>query len=385
VIEQLGERDWDLLLTRIAKGECTPFLGAGACVGVLPLGAEIAQSWATAREYPMGDTRDLLRVSQYVALEYDAMLPRSDIVDIINGASVPDFADPNEPHGFLAKLPLPIYLTTNYDSFMMQALERQGKKPVRELCRWNREIKHYPSEFDNEAGFTPTPDRPVVFHLHGYEDKPESMVLTEDDYVDFLVSISQDNQIVPPRVQQALAGASLLFIGYSLSDWSFRVLYRGLVATKSRRYASVTVQLRPDSSPEEVEKVERQVQYLNKYFNKDNIRVAWADARVFMGELRERWERFVSTKAQVAVKPTPTPAASVPNPVETAEMARTPKVADDTGELPPPPNLHAEQTTQIPKPRPAAEESGTKTDPTEPNKPSSLIQPPSEPESGVDA
>ena len=40
----LEDKDWDPLLRRIKAGKCTPFLGAGAAYGVLPLGAEIARS-----------------------------------------------------------------------------------------------------------------------------------------------------------------------------------------------------------------------------------------------------------------------------------------------------------------------------------------------------
>ena len=34
----------------------------------------------------------------------------------------PDFRAPSEPHAVLADLPLPIYMTTNYDDFMVKAL-----------------------------------------------------------------------------------------------------------------------------------------------------------------------------------------------------------------------------------------------------------------------
>ena len=37
----LEDKDWDLLLRRIKAGKCTPFLGAGAAYGVLPLMAAI--------------------------------------------------------------------------------------------------------------------------------------------------------------------------------------------------------------------------------------------------------------------------------------------------------------------------------------------------------
>ena len=115
---------------------------------------------------------------------------------------------------------------------------------------------------------------------------PESLVLTEDDYLDFLVNISSDQALLPLRIQRALTGASLLFIGYRLADWSFRVLYRGLISSMeaSLRRISVAVQLPPE---------DQDVQnYLAEYFGNINVKVYWGTARDFSAELRERWEEF---------------------------------------------------------------------------------------------
>jgi hypothetical protein len=120
------------------------------------------------------------------------------------------------------------------------------------------------------------------------------LVLTEDDYLDFLVNTSRDRDLLPPRIQEALTGASLLFIGYSLADWTFRVLFRGLVTPTepSLRRISVTVQLppvpndAPDSTQQQVQK------YLDEYFNRIDMRVYWGTAKEFAAELRQRWEEF---------------------------------------------------------------------------------------------
>ena len=94
--------------------------------------------------------------------------------------------------GLLAELPLPIYMTTNYDDFMFRALLARKKNVQKELCRWNKSIQEQPSLFD--MGFVPTPENPVVYHLHGHKDHVGSLVLTEDDYLEFLVSISSNDQ-----------------------------------------------------------------------------------------------------------------------------------------------------------------------------------------------
>jgi hypothetical protein len=290
----LKERDWDLLLRRIKAGKCTPFLGAGACFGALPLGSDIAQRWAQEHEYPLEDCSDLARVAQFLAVEYDPMFPKEEILKRFEGCTPPDFTAPDEPHCVLAGLPLPIYMTTNYDDFMVQALKSRDKDPKREMCRWNQLVKDRPCVFESEPGFRPTVANPVVFHLHGHNEVVESRVITEDDYLDFLVNISRDQALLPPRIQEALAGASLLFIGYSLADWTFRVLFRGLVMSTepSLRRISVTVQL-PPRSTDAWESTQQRVQnYLDEYFERIDIRAYWGTAREFATELRRRWEEF---------------------------------------------------------------------------------------------
>ena len=287
----LEERDWKLLLGRIKAGKCTPFLGAGACFGALPLGSQIAQKWAQEHDYPLEDCRDLARVAQFLAVQLDdSMAPKEMILEQFKNAKPPEFKppnfkDPDEPHGVLADLPLPVYMTTNYDDLMVQALKDRRKKPRRELCRWNKYVKGEPSIFESEPGFDPDPLNPVVFHLHGHDRVPESLVLTEDDYLDFLVNISRDQNLLPHRIQRALTGASLLFIGYRLADWNFRVLFRGLVSSmeESLRRISVAVQLPPED-----QNVQR---YLTEYFKNINVRVYWGTAREFAAELRQRCQK----------------------------------------------------------------------------------------------
>jgi SIR2-like domain len=292
IATRLGDRDWEILLRRIQDGKCTPFLGAGVNYGVLPLGSEIAQKWADDFQYPLEDRYDLARVAQFLAVIHrDPMLPKEEILKWFEHVGAPDFMRADEPHSVLAELPLPIYMTTNYDDFMLKALMSRGKDARRELCRWNALLKKRPSVFDAGTGFHPTPANPVVFHLHGHNEVPESLVLTEDDYLDFLVNISRQQDLLPPRIQEALTGASLLFIGYRLADWDFRVLFRGLVTSTegSLRRISVAVQLPPEAQEHEGLAAQS---YLTDYFEEIKVRVYWGTAQEFVSELRERWRGF---------------------------------------------------------------------------------------------
>lgn len=307
----LTAAQWEALLRRIDTGNCTPFLGAGVNAGILPTGGKIARKWAQDNDYPLDDPADLARVAQFLAID-DPMAPKDKILaeldgalkEWLDGADVKKFltAD-DQPLGVLADLPIPVYLTTNYDDLMVRALRlrkhnNKKKTPQRELCSWNRYIREQregKSLFDSPGGYEPTPEAPVVFHLHGHNGLPQSLVLTECDYLDFLVNVTRDQQkVLPARIQQALAASSLLFIGYSLADWSFRVLLRGVVESigSSQRRASVAVQLPPEVPFARREAVQK---YLARYFGaigNVTVSVEWCDAREFAAELREKWEKF---------------------------------------------------------------------------------------------
>jgi hypothetical protein len=285
----LKDEEWEIVIQRIKNKKCTPFLGAGAGHGSAPLGSEIAQGWAQKYHYPLDDTSDLIRVAQFIALTMDPMFPKEEIVRMFKKISRPDFTGPSEPHRVLARMPLPIYITTNYDDFMFQALSKQNKDVRQELCRWNKNVKDYPSDFDK--GFIPTVANPVVFHLHGYHPVADSLVLTEDDYMDFLVNISQDEGLIPPPIRQALVGTSLLFIGYRIADWNFRVLLRSLARfmESGLRRTHFAVML----PPAETETTPRQAQdYLAKYYENIDVRVYWGTVKEFLSDLQERAQIF---------------------------------------------------------------------------------------------
>lgn len=294
----MTEQDWRLLLERIQDGRCTPFLGAGVNFGILPMGGQIAREWAREEGFPLSTSDDLERVAQFIAVKYDDnVAPKGRILRLLRQAPRPDFSQPDprlDCLRALAELPLPVYLTTNYDNLMVEALRhaQPKKNPRRDVCRWSPDL-NIASAFDGPRVYEPDASNPVVFHLHGSDECEDSLVLTEDDYLDFLVNMSRDQKLLPPRIHRALTEASLLFIGYRLRDINFRVIYRGLVQKMdgSRRRLSVTVQVRPpDDSAKDSEAAAEK--YLTDYFKDLKVRVFWGTASEFARDLRDRWRRF---------------------------------------------------------------------------------------------
>lgn len=287
----LEDSDWEILLDRIRSGRCTPFLGAGACYGALPLGGDVAEELAKKFNYPLPNSGDLTAVTQYIAVNRDMAFAKSQVLEVLKKAGPPkyqqppDFTAPDEPHGLLADLPLAVYMTTNYDPFLFLALKKKHKDARRELCRWNKLIEHEPSVFEDEPNYTPTPANPLVYHLHGHDDYPDSVVATEDDYLKFLAKMSGDPKLIPDKVQKVMRASSFLFIGYRVADWNFRILFEGLRMRGSFLSIAVLLPPRPD------EPASAAVQkYLVKYYDEMDIRIFWGTAREFSAELRRRWQ-----------------------------------------------------------------------------------------------
>jgi hypothetical protein len=313
---------WPTLIRKITDGQCTPFLGAGASYPALPLGkslaADLVRRYEAAdpgnpRKCPLADQSDLAAVTQWVAIDSgDSGIPKVLLADLIKERSAPNFDDPCEPHRLLAELPLPLYITTNYDDFMFSALRRVQDQPAQrrvpilsvhqDYCRWTDKLMLENASLFDDRKFKLNPAHPVVFHLHGHIDRDpaargavEAMVATEDDYLDFLVNITGDlnnagplraskPQMLPLAVRTALRGNTLLFVGYGLRDVNFRVILRAIRRSldSSSEPLNIAVQYAGDD-PREMQ------EYLESYFARIlKLNVHWSAPRDFAAELRKK-------------------------------------------------------------------------------------------------
>ena len=300
--------------------KCTPILGPGMTDALLGTRQELAMRWASTYHFPMAPhgREDLPQVAQYLAVSQHDRFPREGLREYMRqelldryGDTLPEHvrtgsldelmtavgallraADEAEPHTMLAKLPLPIYVTTHPANLLASALEAEGKQPVVELCRWNSNSQWPPSIYEREPGYRPDPSRPLVFHLFGHLQEPESLVVTEEDYLDFLIGLTSNKDLVPSVVRRALADTSLMFVGFRMDEWEFRVLFRSLMNQEGRsrrhKYSHVAVQIDPEGS--QTLEPERARRYLQQYFEEVDISIYWGSVEDFVRELKEGWQ-----------------------------------------------------------------------------------------------
>lgn len=320
--DRKGFEKWPALLRSIKRGQCTPILGPGLYESVLGSPREIARRWAETYRYPMAphERESLPQVAQYLAINQYARAPydeleeyleseiqslfknflpvelqqgRVDLDELVQAVGAMQRENnANEPHKILAQLPLPIYITTNVDNMLPEALREAGKDPQVVICPWNEYVEQMESVYDNEPDYFPTSERPLVYYLYGRLNEQDSLVLTEDDYFDFLIGFTSNKDLIPSAVRRALADTALLFLGYQMDDWNFRVLFRSILSQQGGgrrdRYAHIAAQIEPEEG--RILEPERARRYLENYFAKGaDISLYWGSAEDFLKELFQRW------------------------------------------------------------------------------------------------
>lgn len=279
-VEQITDEHLDLIADRIFESRCVPFLGAGANVSRkkpeyegpkpeydgLPLGTNVAAELVKLIRFEGGDPSNLPRV----ALQYEIKKDRPDLITKLKKIIPEHDRDPSPLLRTLARLPFRLIVTTNYDRLLERALNDLNK---------NELIRDYVTIVQSEAGILiQTREGEVVqdsqigkkleelqvfkglllYKLHGTfcdvkkeENEPEEeispLIVTEDDYISFLTVAGMEGIGVPRLITKNITPNTLLFLGYSLEDWDFRTIHRGLIKTlsKHQKRQSFAIQKKP--------------------------------------------------------------------------------------------------------------------------------------------
>ena len=133
---------------------------------------------------------------------------------------------PSEVHAALAALPFSLILTTCQDDLLARALQAAGKDPIVQRYHLRGDKRDNP-----EFLLSSSPQTPLVYHLFGDAQEPGSLVLSENDLLDFLVAIVAERPPLPNSLVRALkrVGQSFLFVGFGIRHWYLRVLLKVLV------------------------------------------------------------------------------------------------------------------------------------------------------------
>jgi hypothetical protein len=237
----------------------------------LPDGRELAE--ALVQEFPGADPADLARVAMHII----ALAGPAPLFDELHRVFDADYP-PNSLHRFLARAARQarteagrgmLLVTMNYDDSLERAF-RAENEPYQQVTyiadgRYRGYFRHHLTPTKSVVIESPTTylgfrfeATSVIAKIHGAvrrtvqqpgdEDPdwdPESYVITEDQYLDYINHMHRD--LFPVALGERLKLSHLLFLGYSLRDWNFRVmLHRMREEQSGRTYKSWAIQPEPN-------------------------------------------------------------------------------------------------------------------------------------------
>jgi hypothetical protein len=174
------------------------FAGAGLSVGAGYVDwKKLLEPIARDLELDIDQEHDLISIAQYHLNEKQnrSGLNRALIEQLSPGHA------PTDSHRILARLPIKIYWTTNYDKLIEDSLKAAGKIP---------DVKY---TLDHLKFTKPRRDA-IVYKMHGDIDHPDDAVLTKDDYERYQ---STRGQYVT-ALSGDLVAKMFLFLGFSFTD-----------------------------------------------------------------------------------------------------------------------------------------------------------------------
>ena len=319
----MKERHWISLVTSIRHGKSILVLGPEIPVGsssgipadvadysfVQALTVKLASELEDDNRRVVGDT--LAAVAQQYEDAEGSNVLRATAEKFYKS---PSFV-PSDVHGALALMPFRLILTTCQDNMLLQALEAIGKGPI--VQRYNlRGDKR-----DNPEFLLPnSPQTPLVYHLFGDANEPGSLILSENDLLDFLVAIVSERPPLPNSLVRALKGVgqSFLFVGFGIRHWYLRVLLKVLVRALELHRTGSAIATEPLRGLSDVDRE----QTILFYQRGTRIELEDTDASTFLAELARRLEAEGGFADQ-AVREGPRPRVFISYAREDGDLAAT--------------------------------------------------------------
>lgn len=317
---------WNAVVMSLKNEKCLPVLGPGLVESVIGSTREMARAWAERFEIPMARNRDdLAQVAQHLAYQNDQEFVQGSIreycvrylknkfrdkltQELLDAPAEKGVVDkmishigkdlrasnPNEVHTLLARMNVPIYINANRDNLLYDALLEQNKHPRVHVCIWEND-EQPGLQFD--PNYVPSVQEPLIFQVFGNFKFPDRLIITEDDYFDFLMGVTRNETReaarIPPAVTAAIADCGWLMLGFQVEDWDFRVVLSSVLRQPGggmqRRRTSVAIQM---SLTDEGVASERLREYLGRYFSEfKSVTLFWSSPEAFVTELMDRYDK----------------------------------------------------------------------------------------------
>jgi hypothetical protein len=287
------------LARKLIDGRCLLFLGAGASLedrpkkpavsappggppaGWAPLAAPVARVDATPSPAGLPTGRELaaglvkrcglkgtMSLPEAAAM-YEFLNGRDELnqflVDVIGNKSISPSRSVNQLIDIVAacKEVATLAITTNYDQQFERACDKKLDRPLKVIVYkgsadplGSNGLHTYlpPKEFDDGPYWQPKKGC-SLYKIHGCISQPggRDLVITQEDYVNFVCNAfkgtSENDRAILNAVRGRLEWSTILYLGYSLSDYNFQALYKVTAERRNVKPKSYAVQFRDPDQP----------------------------------------------------------------------------------------------------------------------------------------
>lgn len=278
-----NDEDWSTLIYTIRRQNCILMLGPDAAVEQVDgqprflteiLAGELAEKITAKIESWNIAPSNLAQVSQFYCMETGRNCLEAKVYSFYDSRR--NLA--SEVHKDLAALPFYLTITSTPDHMFYEALKQEKKEPI---------IGRYNFRGENpDMVPTGTVETPLIFYLYGTIEEPESLVLTENDLLDFLVAVVSGAPPLPHNILSELRSKnkSLLFLGFGFRHWYLRILLHVLEADGKESRSFALEQFAPGN----IEDFQRTILFFKESDYK--IQICNMELNNFVKELRKRFE-----------------------------------------------------------------------------------------------
>jgi hypothetical protein len=235
----MREDDWISLVRSVEHGNCILMIGPDAVLGTFD-----------------GDRLPLdIGLARYVK---QRLGPGHAYLDPSNPSAIAQAAidqeDPHTLHGWVREFydnldsafsvladvaAMPFRLVVNTEPLLRLDSTFSSVKPRANFEFYHRRDRAKPNLPDDSV------EAPLVYNLYGSLDDPDSLILSDTDRLDFLVSVISGKPALPLKLTSALRdeNRTFLFLGFRLHQWQLRILLHVLAADSRRKFKSFALEL----------------------------------------------------------------------------------------------------------------------------------------------
>lgn len=189
-----------------------------------------------------------------------------------------------------------LVVTTNYDELFENAYRnRYRSDPERLIYRGaidpsDKRRELYRGFTGDDNAFTWRPHQNIcLFKLHGCisDAEGQNLVITDEDYINFMSNAASDDRErkhLPLEIEAALMRSTVLFVGYSLEDWNFRLIFKATCEVSNRKKYAIQLLTIPDAEKQSSQ-ARIQQKALVRFWERKNVDIIDVEANLFMSDL----------------------------------------------------------------------------------------------------